>query len=346
MIRATLFAALLLMTAATAQAQRPAAGADANRVAALLAALAHDSLEGRDTGSRGIAMAARIIEGVMREIGLQPAGDSGYYQRVPVARQTVTLRDGATRRVMRLQPDFATRDTFPETDRVAAFNVVGVLRGSDPAARDSALVIGAHFDHVGMGRPVNGDSIYNGADDDASGVVAVLETARLLARQRLRRTVIFVLFTGEERGGFGSRWYLDHPVLPLERTVAQLQVEMIGRPDSLAGGPGKGWLTGFERSTMGPMLRDAGIPLVPDPRPTENFFMRSDNIAFAFRGIPAHTISSFNMHTDYHRPSDEARLVDVPHMTAVIGAIARAAELLATGPAPAWVPGGRPERRN
>lgn len=352
MIRATLPAALLLMTAATAQAQQPpAARADANRVAALLETLSHDSLEGRDTGSRGIAMAARIIENAMREIGLHPGGgvgDSGYYQRVPVARQTVTLRDGTTRRVMRLQPDFATRDTFPEADRVAAFNMVGVLWGSDPAARDSAIVIGAHYDHVGIGRPVNGDSIYNGADDDASGVVAVLETARLLARQRTRprRTVIFVLFTGEERGGFGSRWYLDHPVLPLERTVAQLQVEMIGRPDSLAGGRGKGWLTGFERSTMGPMLRDAGIPLVPDPRPTENFFMRSDNIAFAFRGIPAHTISSFNMHTDYHRPSDEARFVDVPHMTAVIDAIARAAVLLANGPAPAWVPGGRPERRD
>ncbi len=319
------------------------------RVAALLEALAHDSLEGRDTGSRGGNAAARLIATALREAGVQPAGDSGFFQRVPVARQAMTLRDGTTRRVLRLQSDFAARDTFPAADRVDAVNVIGVLPGSDPppAARDSAVVVGAHYDHVGIGRPVNGDSIYNGADDDASGVVAVIEIARILAAQRPapRRTVVFVLFTGEERGGFGSRWYLEHPTVPLERTVAQLQIEMIGRPDSLAGGAGKGWLTGFERSTMGRMLREAGIPLVPDPRPAQNFFMRSDNIAFALRGIPAHTISSFNLHTDYHRPSDEARFADAAHMAAIIDASARATRLLADGPAPVWEPGGRPEPR-
>ena len=338
----------LVTARASAQARPPRfEPARPQRVAALLETLAHDSLEGRDTGSRGGNAAARIIAGMLREAGVQPAGDSGWFQRVPVARQALTLRDGTTRRVLRLQSDFAARDTFPAADRVDAVNVIGVLPGSDPAARDSAVVVGAHYDHVGIGRPVNGDSIYNGADDDASGVVAVIEIARILARQRPgpRRTVVLALFTGEERGGFGSRWYLEHPTVPLERTVAQLQIEMIGRPDSLAGGAGKGWLTGFERSTMGRMLREAGIALVPDPRPAQNFFLRSDNIAFALRGIPAHTISSFNLHTDYHRPSDEARYTDAAHMAAIVDASARATRLLADGPAPQWEPGGRPEPR-
>jgi hypothetical protein len=349
-LRVSLTVALALLAvgrAPSAAAQQRPPRTTPARVRALLEALAHDSLEGRDTGSRGGNAAARLIANALREAGVQPAGDSGFFQRVPVARQAMTLRDGTTRRVLRLQRDFATRDTFPAADRVDAVNVVGVLPGSDPTARDSAVVVGAHYDHVGIGRPVNGDSIYNGADDDASGVVAVIEVARVLAQQRPgpRRTVVFVLFTGEERGGFGSRWYLEHPVVPLERTVAQLQIEMIGRPDSLAGGLGKGWLTGFERSTMGRMLREAGIPLVPDPRPAQNFFMRSDNIVFALRGIPAHTISSYNMHGDYHRPSDEARYADAAHMAAIIDASARAARLLADGPAPQWEPGGRPEPR-
>jgi Iap family predicted aminopeptidase len=117
---------------------------------------------------------------------------------------------------------------------------------------------------------------------------------------------------------------------------------MIGRPDPLAGGAGKGWLTGYERSTMGEMLRTAGIPLVADPRPEQNFFERSDNIAFARLGIPAHTLSSFNLHEDYHTPDDEIDRVDFPHMTAVIAAAAQAVRLMADGPAPQWKAGGRP----
>jgi len=150
---------------------------------------------------------------------------------------------------------------------------------------------------------------------------------------------VVVLVTGEERGLLGTRWYIDHPAVPLAHTVANLNLEMIGRPDSLAGGPGKAWLTGYDRSTMGAMLRDAGIPLVPDPRPEQHFFERSDNIAFARRGIPAHTISSYNLHLDYHQPSDEARFADPAHMAAVIAATARAVRLLADGPAPQWAPG-------
>jgi hypothetical protein len=124
--------------------------------------------------------------------------------------------------------------------------------------------------------------------------------------------------------------------------TANLEIEMIGRPDSLAGGAGRAWLTGFERSTMGSMFAAAGLPIGPDRRPDEQFFMRSDNIAFAQAGIPAHTLSTFNLHSDYHRPSDEVSRIDFAHMTAVIRAAAAATRMLADGPAPRWNPGGQP----
>jgi Zn-dependent M28 family amino/carboxypeptidase len=276
-----------------------------------LFALAADSMEGRGTATAGGARAARFIAGELERYGISPAGDSGYFQHVP-------------------------------TDRGVAFNVIGMIRGADPVARDSAVVMAAHYDHLGIGRPVAGDSIYNGADDDASGVVAVLQTAHALAGSAPRRSIVFLLTTGEEVGLLGTRRYLEAPVVPLDRTVAELEVEMIGRPDSLAGGPGHAWLTGYERSTMGDMLKAAGSPVVPDPRPDQQFFLRSDNIAFARRGIPAHTLSSFNLHADYHQPGDEADRVDIPHMTAVIAAATAAVRGLANGPVPVWKPGGRP----
>ncbi|HEX7023890.1 MAG TPA: M20/M25/M40 family metallo-hydrolase, partial [Gemmatimonadales bacterium] len=210
--------------------------------------------------------------------------------------------------------------------------------------KQEAVVVGAHLDHLGIRANASGDSIYNGADDDASGVVTVLEAARMLASGKPpRRTVIFIAFTGEEGGPSGSRWYIEHPVVPIASTVAQLQVEMVARPDSMVGGSGKAWLTGFERSTMGEMLAAAGIPVVIDPRPAQQYFRRSDNYRFALAGVPAHTLSSFGGHPDYHQPGDEAEKADYDHLAAVAGAAARAVRLLADGPRPGWKPGGRPE---
>lgn len=172
----------------------------------------------------------------------------------------------------------------------------------------------------------------------------MLEIARaLMAGPAPRRTVVFATMTGEEMGLLGTRYFIANPPVPLDRVVAGFEIEMIGRPDSLAGGPGKAWLTGYERSTMGDMLREYGIPIVADPRPDQNFFRRSDNYAFARMGIVAHTMSTFNLHTDYHRPSDEVDKVDFAHMTAVIQAAAEAVGHLANGPTPAWHPGGKPE---
>jgi Peptidase family M28 len=301
----------------------------------IVGALAADSMEGRRTATAGSARASRFLAERMARYGLEPGGDSSYFQRV-----TYEVSPGPEGEVLRLvRPDAA--DTGG-AGRVEDYNLVGVIRGSDPELRNQAVVLGAHFDHVGIGKPVEGDSIYNGADDDASGVATVLAAARALAKAPPKRTVIVLLTSGEEFGVLGTQWYLERPTFPLAVTVADLQVEMVGRPDSLVGGAGKLWLTGYERSTMGEAFTRAGLPIVADPRPDFRFFERSDNIVFALRGIPAHTLSSFSLHPDYHQPSDEVERIDFDHLTRAAELVTRATRLLADGPRPVWKPGGRP----
>jgi hypothetical protein len=335
--------------AASAGTPAPTAGPAEARTAiedvrAEMYALADDSMQGRFTGSPGMFRAARYLAGKFREIGLQPAGDDGYFQHMPLAWGT---RGGA--RIPRLLASWSDTAGVASADRAVGVNVVGVLRGTDPALRDQVVLIDAHYDHLGTTgfgagcQAMGADTVCNGADDDGSGDVAVLEIARELGRgPPPKRTVVFLLTTGEEVGLLGTRWYIQHPVLPLEKMVANMEIEMIGRPDPLVGGGGRAWLTGFDRSTMGEMLAAAGIPIVADPRPDQHFFERSDNIAFARRGIPAHTLSTFNLHGDYHTAADDAGRIDYGHMTQVIRAGARAARILADGPAPVWKPGGQP----
>jgi len=225
----------------------------------------------------------------------------------------------------------------------ATWNAVSVLRGSDPTAAKDAIVLSAHLDHLGVGEAVNGDSIFNGADDDASGCVAVLELARALASgQRPRRTVYFVCFGSEERGGHGARYFVAHSPVPLAHVVADVTFEMIGRPDSKV--PANTlWLTGYDRSTLGPELTRQGAQLVADPHPEQNFFQRSDNYTMALRGVVAHTISSFGLHTDYHRPSDEIAKINFPFMTHSIRSLIAPIRWLADSSfRPTWVPGGAP----
>lgn len=322
-----------------ANAQRAAVASrvtDAD-VRSALYALADDSMQGRFTASPGGARAARYIAAQMQAIGLKPAGDSGYFQRVPVS-----IQNGYMPRALE---SFAAWDTLPAERRGLAVNVVGILPGT---LADSAIVVDAHYDHLGVVghgtcRTNSADTICNGADDDASGTVAVIEIARAMASApRPRRTIVFVATTGEEVGLIGTRWYIAHPVVPLASMTANLEIEMIDRPDSLAGGPGHAWLTGYDRSSMGDFFTIAGLPIVPDARPCQGFFERSDNIAFARAGIPAHTLSTFDLHADYHRVNDEPRLADIPHMTAVIRAAAQAVDILANGPAPEWYEGRKP----
>jgi hypothetical protein len=305
--------------------------------------LAADSMEGRGTGTPGGDRAARWLAEQFRAAGLAPAGDSGtFLQGVPLQRTPGFVPGG--RIAPRAVASWAAWDTLPADQRLQAANIVGVLEGNDPARRDEVVLVTAHYDHIGMGRPVDGDSINNGADDDASGTIALLELARAMARgPRPGRTIVFAAVTGEEVGLIGTRWYINHPVRPLERTVANLNLEMIGRPDTLTGGAGTAWLTGYERSTFGDLLADAGVPIVPDPRPAQRFFERSDNIDFARRGIPAHTLSTYNLHPEYHTVQDKPATLDPAHMARVIEAAIVALDALANAPAvPTWHPGGRP----
>ena len=338
------FAILGIVACTSTALPRKAADAPVaeSRVRAVMSVLADDSLEGRMTGSRGSAKAATFIAQQMSAVGLVPAGDSGYFQRVPIA---LTRRSNGQERLA-LVTDFVALDTFPLDHRRPGVNVVGMIRGSDPVMSKEVVLVDAHYDHLGIGRPVNGDSVYNGADDDASGTTAVVEIARSIAAGAPpKRTILFVATTGEEVGLLGTRWFIEHPPVPLKTIVSNLEIEMIGRPDSLAGGPGRAWLTGYERSTMGAMFTAAGLPIVADARPTQHFFERSDNIAYAQMGIPAHTLSTFNLHADYHRPSDELSRVDFNHMTRVIQAGVQAVRILADGPVPHWNVGGQPAPR-
>jgi len=221
------------------------------------------------------------------------------------------------------------------------WNGVGVLRGRDP--RKNAIVLSAHLDHLGIGAPVNGDRIYNGADDDASGTTAVLEMARVLgAGTRPLRTVIFALFGSEEAGGLGSTYFREHPPVPLKEIAADLEFEMIGRPDPRVPDDSL-WLTGWERSNLGPALAAHGAKLVADVRPEQGFFRRSDNYPLARKGVVAHTISSFGLHKDYHQPSDDLAHIDFPHMTVAIRSLIRPVEWLVNSEfRPQWKPGGKP----
>jgi hypothetical protein len=226
----------------------------------------------------------------------------------------------------------------------ATWNAVGVLRGSDPSGE--AIILSAHLDHLGVNESITtGDNIFNGADDDASGCVAVLELARVLAAGRKpRRTIYFVAFGSEERGGHGSRYFIANSPVPLEKIVANLNFEMLGRPDTKVP-PGTLWLTGFERSTLGPELARQGAALVSDPHPDQNFFQRSDNYTLALRGVIAHTVSSYGLHTDYHRASDDISKVDFPFMTRSINSMVKPIQWLSNSRfRPEWLPGQAPSR--
>ena len=223
------------------------------------------------------------------------------------------------------------------------WNAVGVLRGSDTA--NEAIMLSAHLDHLGVNESLTGDKIFNGADDDGSGSVAVLELARMFGSgRRPRRTIYFVCFGSEESGGHGARYFISNSPVPLTKIVADIQFEMIGRPDSKVP-PGKLWLTGYDRSTLGPTLTKQGAALVADPHPDQNFFQRSDNYTLAVRGVVAHTISSFGLHTDYHRPSDDISKIDFPFMTRSLNSLVAPIRWLAnTNFRPSWLPGKAPTR--
>ncbi|HEY6338411.1 MAG TPA: M20/M25/M40 family metallo-hydrolase [Candidatus Sulfotelmatobacter sp.] len=283
--------------------------------------MASDAMRGRGSGTEDELRAANYLASELRAIGASPAGDGGGF--VVDVSGTFEFRRGPR--------EWHTR------------NVIGVLEGGDARLKDEVVMLSAHMDHLGVGQPVNGDAIYNGADDDASGCVAVLQLARAVAQgSRPKRTVLLVFFGSEETGGQGDQYFLRHPPLPLEHIVANLEFEMIGRPDA-AVQPGELWLTGYDRSNLGPELAKHGARLVADPHPSQQFFRRSDNYALAKRGIIAQTVSSYGLHKDYHQPSDDIAHIDFKHMEQAIDSLIVPVEWLANSDfKPEWVAGGKP----
>lgn len=266
-------------------------------------------------------------------------------EREPFA--VISLRKDALDTLLGM-PSGATVEFAGATDSTeasATWNAIGVLPGSDPKAAAEVIMLSAHLDHLGVNEAATGDKIFNGADDDASGCVAVLELARVLAAgKRPRRTVYFVCFGSEERGGYGSQYFISHSPVPLTQIVADVTFEMLGRPDSKVPA-GTLWLTGFERSNLGPELAKQGASIIADPHPEQQFFQRSDNYGLALRGVVAHTISSFGLHTDYHRASDEVSKIDFPFMTSSLNSLVKPISWLAkTTFRPAWLPGQAPTR--
>jgi hypothetical protein len=223
-------------------------------------------------------------------------------------------------------------------------NVIGLLRGSDPALKDTYVILTAHYDHLGIG-PANrsGDRIFNGANDDGSGTASVIEIASALStlRPRPRRSLVFLTVYGEEHGLVGSRYYVEHPVVPLEKTVADINLEQVGRTDD-SDGPrvSAAAVTGYDYSDVGDLLHRAGqavgVDVVKHPTKSDAYFRASDNAAFATAGIPAHTISVAYMFPDYHGVDDEWEKIDFANMARVDRMAALGLVLIADGPAPAW----------
>jgi hypothetical protein len=223
--------------------------------------------------------------------------------------------------------DFTVRSTSTQE---TTQNVVAVLEGSDPVLRNEYVAIGSHYDHVGTGAPVNGDAIYNGADDDGSGTVAMLAMAEAFARERVRprRSILFVWHAGEEKGLWGSRFFTENPTVPLQSIIAQLNIDMIGRSrapgdtdprNSELTGPNEIYLIGSrmmstELGDLSERVNRAYLNLsfnylYDAPDDPNRFFFRSDHYNYAVRGIPV--IFYFNgVHADYHRPSDSPDKID------------------------------------
>ncbi|MGI4827371.1 MAG: M28 family peptidase [Janthinobacterium lividum] len=224
----------------------------------------------------------------------------------------------------------------------STYNAIGYLPGTDPAA--GTILLSAHLDHLGISVPVNGDAIYNGANDDAAGTTAVLELAHALANgPRLRRSVLFVCYGSEEIGELGSTYFGEHPPVPLKSLVANLEFEMIGNQDPKMP-PGVLLFTGWDRSNLGPTLKAHGALLGPDPYPEQHFFERSDNYALALKGVVAHTAAGWGTPPTYHQPSDDLAHLDLPFMTAAIQSLVEPVRWLADSDfTPQWNTGGQPE---
>jgi Zn-dependent M28 family amino/carboxypeptidase len=226
-----------------------------------------------------------------------------------------------------------------KNDAATTQNVVAVWEGSDPLLKNEYVAVGAHYDHIGISPSPdkNGDSINNGADDDGSGTTAILSMAEALAHTtpRPRRSILFVWHCGEEKGLWGSRYFTDNPTVPLDKVVAQLNIDMIGRSkkdgdtnpaNAELTGPNEVYVIGStmmstELGQLSNRVNQSYLKLnynvkYDDPHDPNRFFFRSDHFNYARKGIPI--IFFFDgVHEDYHRPGDEPQKIDYDKMEKV-----------------------------
>lgn len=229
---------------------------------------------------------------------------------------------------------------------ITSQNVIGIVEGTDPELKDEYIIYSAHYDHVGIGdADAEGDSIYNGARDNAVGTTTVLSMAENLAKYPTKRSALFILFTGEEKGLLGSNYYVENPVLPLEKMVYCFNSDNAGYNDTSVA-----TIIGLERTTAAGHIKQAattfGITAIDDPAPEQGLFDRSDNVHFAAKGIPAPTFSLGFRAFDgdvtkyYHRPGDEAHTLDYDYLLKFFQAYVMAGRLIANDPeTPFWTSG-------
>ena len=281
---------------------------DASHLEGYVRYLASDELKGRQTPSPELDKAADFIAGEFKKAGLQPVAGS-YFQEA-----TYTLRSRGA----------ATPATPPTPAKVR--NVIAVLPGSDPVLGQTYVVLSSHYDHLGMKAQGEGDLIFNGANDNASGTAGVMELASVLKNSHPKRSILFICFYGEEKGLVGSRYFVKNPLVPLKQIDANVNLEQIGRVDG-DGGTKKDMfnLTGFGFTDMATYLAQgcnaAGIKEIEDKQFGDPYFRASDNAAFAAAGVPAHTISVTYEFPDYHAVGDEWSKLDYANMAKVVKAI-------------------------
>ena len=269
--------------------------------------LASDQMQGRKAGTPGIEKAASYIETEFKKIGLT------FYDTLNSYRQTFTIK------------------SKERNKDITTSNIIGLLQGK--SKKEEYVIISAHYDHLGV-NGASGDSIFNGANDNASGVTGVLTLAKYFKEKNLNeRTIIFVAFTAEEMGLVGSKYFGKG--IDASKYIAGINLEMIGKSPSF--GPNSAWLTGFDRSDFGQIIQNnligTGYQLFPDPYFKYNLFFRSDNASLARLGVPSHSFSTtaIDVDKDYHQSSDEVETLNITVITQTINAVAKGAESVISG---------------
>jgi aminopeptidase YwaD len=269
---------------------------------------------------------------------------ASYLQGTHIQRTAVATLPAEAFERLAAHPGAAVELALPPMTQETATttNVIGYLKGRDPKA--GALVVSAHLDHLGV-RPDG--TIMHGANDDASGMVAVMELARAMSAMSAsgkapKRSLLFIGYGSEEIGKYGSTWFAQHPAVPLAEIVANIEFEMVGQQDPKLP-PGSLFVTGSERSTLWGALKAHGAPVAADTDPAQHYFERSDNWPLAQAGVVAHTLAGWTTTPTYHQASDTFERLDLTFMTGAIQSMIAPLRWLADSDfRPAWNEGGRP----